>query len=752
MQQSGEIAQDAVDLCRNRLFGGGEFEMLGEIFCRRAGWEFDLLILIFNMHAFIIGKGMEFVDWKEEGSARALALADFVVDEKGKISKERLKKILHFLQQADASYAQPLYATRQLLADSALLTKLQRFAPPLCNEFADKMVMLAANSDTLTERVLRCALLSALFHPLRQTLGSCFATAPAILIQAEQLHYLVDDLLQLLTKGALSRTFGGYEYQVPCCPSIEVPKNQHPLLKMWEYTLASFSEVKMEFSRWNFYSSLGLNPSEEGGIGQLIYAHLEEKLKYANQKIEEHQNECILMEQQLIATERLLAQASSESSIRRLRAEHQSRAYQLQISVELRDKQHYEAAQYANFLNFLLKEYDALFPEYFQEIYDPELREIERGPYDDSPAGFRLMYKHGRSHSASWSFIHNLDEYTQALVDFFIVAESLLTLRCEWETGRREIVNITTQIVHRVRSDIFMRQALERMARIHHKEAKPWAYISGGTMQTLLKTYYRRESNFTTEARWVESASDLAIFLLDVLKALPPRITNLERRMLINSPTHAFTLLLHEELFHKGWDDRGFTYTFVRDKLTLPARAFYEKITLTEDEQILLVEKACAPLPLLMAHELQRGFTPFRGSCSPLAWRNRLLEQLPPEFESVLDSLLFEWLPLRSSGQTRRETYTALKEARPGPFDPSREVVELMRRHGWAPPTPCIFADPNWVGFYFAFVVNPCTLLLELWRIDKYGVTGHPMKEWKQWLDGSSKESWTLYTHPTEYC
>ncbi len=54
------------------------------------------------------------------------------------------------------------------------------------------------------------------------------------------------------------------------------------LLKSWEFTLASFSEVKMEFSRWNLYSSLGFAPEKKGGIGELIYSRIDEKITEIN--------------------------------------------------------------------------------------------------------------------------------------------------------------------------------------------------------------------------------------------------------------------------------------------------------------------------------------------------------------------------------------------------------------------------------------------------------------------------------------
>ena len=108
----------------------------------------------------------------------------------------------------------------------------------------------------------------------------------------------------------------------------------HPLLKAWEFTLASFAEVKMEFSKWNFYSSLGFHQDEEGGIGEVIYKALDGKLSEVNEKVEEYHEEYIVAHEQLRATEALLKRAGSEAEIRRLKAEFDSRLYHMRSCQE----------------------------------------------------------------------------------------------------------------------------------------------------------------------------------------------------------------------------------------------------------------------------------------------------------------------------------------------------------------------------------------------------------------------------------
>ena len=540
---------------------------------------------------------------------------------------------------------------------------------------------------------------------LRQNVGSCFATAPAILLLDEQIQQVLNDLYELLTTGKLKRIFGGIEFSAPMSltsGSGDLKKNlqevaldatiwlspglmkafescglinpaegleaktaalktlilphlykqgpiaieelirhvlasssllfrekeaqaafkglvDNALLKAWEFTLASFSEVKMEFSKWNLYSSLGLHPQEEQGIGSVIYKDLEAKLEVNNEKIQRYQIDYEIAFDQVRATEVLLKQASSESQMRRLQAEHQARLYHMHACLEMRDRLHKDASNYSTFFSFLTKQYEEKFQEYFQEIYDPDMHDVKTGPYEDSPAGFRLVFKHGRTEASLWTLIYDHKQYIDALVEFFISIEHALVHACEWKTGKEQITEITTRLVHHLRTEEFLESALVRMAKAHHAplpkaplkmldklEKKPWAYTSGGTMTTLLKTYFKREKEMTEESRWVESPIDLLIFILDTLKALPPMVmdpylSDASLGMLMHSPTHAFILLPGFELFKQGWHDRGFTYTWVRDECLYPRRDFCSKILLSFSQQQYLFELFCKKLPDALA-------------------------------------------------------------------------------------------------------------------------------------------------------
>ncbi len=894
--------------------------------------------------------------------SRARRLSTALIDEKGEVRQDLLKKIIASLEQEgglfyprgynDEAIREHFLTILPLFKQESFLKQLKRFQKPLCHKWAEKLIFETVGISTsaqaqLTDAQIRTAILCACLTPLRQNVGSCFATAPAIVIQREQTFLFLDDLYQLLTTGKLKRTFGGKEYAIPMSPSTGIGdlkknliaadlrlkpslcpgllaamqvlsvvdprssieaqgakaqeliqahslgKNQlsagdlirqilleklllteediergralevaqfksakmiiaapdanvlrkleqieafrqkekearsafngicdNALLKCWEFTLASFSEVKMEFSRWNLYSSLGLATEEPGGIGQLVYRMLDEKIKEINKKIEEYQKQYEAAFDQVRATETLLRNASSESDARRLQAEYQSRAYHMRTCLEMRDAVYSKGSNYSNLLSFLIERYDQKFPEYFQEIYDAEMQDFSPDLYDDSPAGFRLVYKHGRTDPSLWTLIYNADEYIDALLDFFSATESQIASECDWEGGSQEILEITSAIIAHLKSKEFLETALGRMARAHQMpsvqsplqklsqlEKKPWAYTSGGTMTTLLKTYYCRENEFTSDEKWVESESELLIFILDTLKNLPPKITddflkNPRKGMLMASPSHAFVLLPGQEFFRTGWQEEIFTYTWVRDAVFLPSQNFYAAMRLSAEEQSFLLSRYCERLSPLVGHNLERAFRSHEKKMTILEWRKNTVEALikqikpqKPEQQRALadsvDSFLYECLPIVPGKQwkalARRVlsdlimnesieqvfqlfpdvpaslmTASEIREAAKGcyllsqgkialPFDLHAYVAAHARFAGIAAPSPLLLADTNWTNFYFGFVVNPGTGRLELWRLDRTASQGVPMSQWKHWLNGADRKAWSIYTRPYEY-
>src|SRR5262249_5245307 len=154
--------------------------------------------------------------------------------------------------------------------------------------------------------------------------------------------------------------------------------------------------------------------------------------------------------------------------------------------------------------------YYDMFPQYFQEVYDADMHEVSVGPYDDSPAGFRLLYKYGRANTSQWSRIKNHNEFIESLASFFTSTENEVSSSPYLKGLENDLTQIVTAVVSHVRTKEFLETAFYRMAAAHNVriikdplenlekiEKKPWVYTSGGTMGTLVSVYYRREQKPT---------------------------------------------------------------------------------------------------------------------------------------------------------------------------------------------------------------------------------------------------------------
>lgn len=870
---------------------------------------------------------------------RARQMANRLIDDKGELDQNSLERLVQELRDngyafypegpSDAALTEhALHFLSRLSQDEQLIKTFKRFQKPLCHTWAERLILntlgLYQTSELQTAHVRR-AVLCACLTPLRQSVGSCFASAPAILIQREQIETFLDDLYELLSTGKLKRIYGGKEYAVPLSPNTgagdlrknlflldpkampwvspglmsacevlgvipaQIPDSKkadilkeyikdkekmtveelirgilleqmqlsaeeleqadrisrstakemqqlmrtgiesgltkkvdrfeefqqrereakaafmgvcdNALLKAWEYTLASFSDVKMEFSRWNLYRSLGFSTDERGGIGELIFQLIDEKLQKINEKIQQFQQETQSAFDAAKTAEALLRQAGSESEARRLQAEYQSRAYHMQSCMTVRDDLYEQGKNLSSFFSFLLEQYDVLFPEYFQEIYDPNMVEPNVQPLADSLAGFRLVYKHGRMDPSQWTLIYNSEEYIHCLVDFFSSTESRIAAEIQWEEGKKELSAITGALLVHLRTDIFLQNAYQRVPK-----AKPWGYLSGGTILSLLKTYFRKESDLGKEEKRPENEGELLTFLVDALKGLAPAVTDrfLEDKskgMLMTSPTHAFILLPGQSKLSDGWQEGGFTYTWVRDQIAQPSQQFYSNMHVSQTQQIFLFDAFCRELPPMLIHDLNRLWHADPTLIPIPTFRQKMLEALiacadakhPLQKKALsdgLDAFLFQILPIipgvdwkicikqllsdlyddavreflyplnstpcaymsaKKIKELAKIAYVQSRRSLFSSFDLHQYIADHARFIGLAPPTSLIFADTNWSNQYFGFVVNPGTSCLELWSLDRTASQGTPMSDWKQWFSLDNRIPWTLYTNPAEY-
>ncbi len=637
--------------------------------------------------------------------------------------------------------------------------RLRSITRPTSNRLAEQVVrdtLLVPSNMPITDVHVRRAVLSAWLTMLRQSLGSCFATAPAILVHQEQPQVFLRDLDDMMSTGYMRRTYGGVEHSVPMSATwgngdlrkpltlernLEVNENKvwmspgllaameavdffpgqmqqkekihtlhrklqnvvtdigqpghiivtnaeelirrlllveynlteervqeylnrpksimqsdmmmyvpnagkssfgredplqpflknfeiaktafrtladNALLKAWEFTLASFSEINMNFTRWNLYASLGVNFDDPGGIGECLYRIISFKLEQANNELKERQIEYEEIWTQLQYLLGRSQVASTEKEITWLKMEYQSRQTELYHIDKLRQAAHERATKIAQLHEFLMSRYDALFFHFFQEVYDADLHDVAAGPYDDCPAGFRLLFKHGRANPSLWTRINSLQDFIEALVSFFTITESDLRTSPELTGIEEEFSLIITQLIGHVRSDEFMESAFYRMAKAHNVapiahplenldkiEKKPWVYTSGGSMSTLVSAYFRREEKPTEVSRWVENETELLAFFIDTIKQLPPQVSeayikDCTKSMLMHSPTHAF--LLKPGFFKEAWQSDMYTYSWIKNSLVEPA--------VSQNDQIIIEDIMAEDILRTLVFSVPQDFRP----------------------------------------------------------------------------------------------------------------------------------------------
>lgn len=909
---------------------------------------------------------------------RTRRLANLLINDKGEINVAILPRLIGLLKQHlyslgperqyDSKRQEHLLHVLTLLNENKELQRiLKNIDKPVSNKNVERIIsdtLLLPAKTVVTDAHTRRAVLSAWMCLLRQNVGSCFATAPAIVVQSEQPEVFLKDISELINTGRLKRTFGGIEYSVPLSStwgagdlkrqfvlplgygleksliwqspglgaafesaglidldapmeerinkiksliigSLQTQESQpyllisaeeiirkillknlnlteqdiqdfesrpqgmihtsllmqpvamprggggkgqlcnlfftqfeqattalkglatNALLKAWEFSLASFAETKAQFTRWNLYSSLGLGANEKGGIGACLHETISGKLEEANRRVEEFQSEYETVYHQLKMMESRVRSVSSEKEASWLKAEYQSKRNEFYTLEEMRDKIHYRAQRLANLFDSLINQYYEFFTRYFQEVYDADMHDVTTGPYDDSPAGFRLLYKHGRTNTSQWSLIKTPNQFIDSLASFFNAIELEISSLDQFQGLEADLSDITTAVVNHVRSTEFLETAFYRMAAAHRApiikdplqhldriDKKPWAYTSGGGMDTLITCYFKLDSPPTIVSRWVENPTELLVYIIDTVKQVPPKliedfVDDASKSMLMQSPTHAFLLKPGEKIFKCSWKNDVITYIWVRDHLIAPRKKTLSSIELDGQMMHYLVEKLVSKVPENYQHHFSKVFGNLFGTMSPAEFRNHLVQgihrdrglRLPRGSilrEEEIDSTLFSLLPLfpRSSLRERLENlYAAIPAIKEEERENLLKVYDLCSRYSldlivdasalqqiakgllcltlgettseidyhvliaeaaqklcYALQRPIIFADTNWVKEDFGFVVNPGTGNLELWRCDPLGHEGHPMSSWEEWLNGSRKDiTWGIYTKPYQY-
>lgn len=745
------------------------------------------------------------------------------------VAKEKLKnlpQVLEILQEKayyistdyevdNLFYKHVIECIKKLMGNARLQKQILRLTPPVLNSWTENIIRSGLNlskKERITNEHIQTLFLSAFFHPLRQNVGSCFATAPAIFIQKEQPEQFFTDLEDLLNVGILKRTFSGHEHAIPISTSwgpgilnkvIEVRyeemlwqsselvgcldklhifekksslkekhlnlkkilfdtiklkegerislneivkrilQNHHqlddkeidkpfqvtsikvneiyyaehsisepfgkyqqfeeswneakyalinfhenPLLKTWEYTFASFAETQSKFYKWNLYTSLGFDSKKPFSIAGCIYSYLDERLKFYEEKIKHHDSE---YEQEFFRVkmlEKRVIDTESEHMAGWAKVEYQNHLNEMNFHRGTRDGYIDKSERLSKFLPKILETYDELFPKYFQEVYDASMQEVSDEIFEDSPAGFRLLYKHGRQDPSLWSYIRSKGDFVNYLKEFFINTEFEISAQENLEEFKEEYSEIITNIIHLIQTDNFILAAFQRicsryemsfpshdLSKLDTWPYKPWSYISGGTTERLMQHYYKRESEFTQQVQKIATEAELFAFLIDTVREftqdqLKYYSSNSERSMVMLSPVHAFLFKPGWLPLEEVWDKDLYSFSWIRDYFVNPQQQFLQSIHLTPLEVHYFFNTYFARYPYFSIWIKENVHWP-SYSISLVEFREMIsscLKKAPPNLSpyavslEVIDSWIYECFPLTPSSELYSRCVASIKE------------------------------------------------------------------------------------------
>ena len=442
-----------------------------------------------------------------------------------------------------------------------------------------------------------------------------------------------------------------------------------------------------------------INPTNSGSI--------QDKINKINEEITEFQSKYDHLFAQAKYLEGKMSRATSERELGWTQAEYQMRRQEINRVLSERDAIHEKGRTLQGLYPFLINFYGERIRDYFQEVYDAEMHDVSANPYDDSPAGFRLLYKHGRTNTALWTSINSAAEYIQCLTSFFVSTEIELNQAPELEGLHKEIPELITAIITTIKRPEFLKSSLYRLAKAYGESVvknplehldqvkrKPWAYTSGGTMATLVSCYWGNPQLPQEIKRWVESENELLAFFIDSMKETS--LANQQKyqadhnqSMLSVSPTHAFLCKPGWKLFKEGWESDIYTYTWIRDHWAARHHAFLDDFLLNNRMMDSIIQQLLLFVPLGYRPIAKNALSNFTYSMTSQEFRERVIKTLSYEkwlhagrglemIAEELDSLLYRLLPLFPE-HTLRERLERLFIATDGVDDKLRgEIFRLF--------------------------------------------------------------------------
>ncbi len=208
-------------------------------------------------------------------------LANILILDNGDLDKKTLENCITFLEknlfsiQENCEYENLyrqhiLFVLKKLFEDKNFSRQLNKIFVPIQTHIQKLILntLLLSKNTILSLAHVKKAVLSALFTYLRQDIGSCFATAPAILIQQKYPEKMLKDLDDLISSGSLSRIVNKKVLTIPInllnsLGSLNTPILIKNLGNNPIYSLANDPSLQIVFFKINFINQQTADPLKE---------------------------------------------------------------------------------------------------------------------------------------------------------------------------------------------------------------------------------------------------------------------------------------------------------------------------------------------------------------------------------------------------------------------------------------------------------------------------------------------------------
>ncbi|AHK63602.1 hypothetical protein [Chlamydia avium] len=400
---------------------------------------------------------------------------------------------------------------------------------------------------------------------------------------------------------------------------------QNPLLKSWEYTLATLADSNNTTILNHMRIALGWDAQDPQSIAYVIQKSVEQEVHNARKLIEKCEQTYNEARAQLDYIENRMKNPLNAEDNKILLMDHIRFRQELNQALHDWNTAQEKAKKLLSLPNFILSFYSKVLPQYFRSSYDAFIQEFSY--YDDIPAGFRILFTHGRSHPHTWSPIYSLKEFIAFLSEFFSSTEGDILSKHGALGLEKETSTLINEIISHLHKNIFQESAIIRILQAYNEPIPssilnnldkvshtPWVYVSGGTVDTLIQDYFENTEKALQIHKRPENPHELAAFFSDALKDLPSVIKNYledgSHNLIASSPTHVFSITAGSPLFRMAWNNDWYSYTWLRDVWVKQQQDFLKNTILYEQEIYTFIDRFC------LKYSLQDVVKDFHNFCS----------------------------------------------------------------------------------------------------------------------------------------